>query len=206
MMIAQACGVAVRLVVTALAVGAGVVSVAACDAGSDGHPPRGEGVAQDSTSPIPPVRNPRDVGVFAQRTCELLTPRQTSDLGFPHQPEQRDAILDTTTCTWTASDSIGLTVRSLTVGLFTNNPTLEAAYRKRDSWPFFELTAVDGYPATVTRSNIDLPTCSIDVRTAERQNFTLAYNAEDLKSAPQRSCDVAKQVASAVLANLPPKG
>jgi len=92
--------------------------------------------------------------------------------------------------------------------MFTNNPTLEVAYsRDHRGLPFFELTEVAGYPAIITRTNADIAVCDIDIKAAERQSVTVIYHSEEpaLKNNPQQSCDVGKQIAAAVLMNLPPK-
>ncbi|HEX2289411.1 MAG TPA: hypothetical protein VHH53_04275, partial [Pseudonocardiaceae bacterium] len=87
-----------------------------------------------------------------------------------------------------------------------NNPTLEVAYGKREGLPFFELPEIAGNPAIVTRTNADIPSCDIDVKTAERQSVTVIYDSKEFDSNPQQSCEVGKQVAAAVLMNLPLKG
>ena len=92
--------------------------------------------------------------------------------------------------------------------MFTNNPTLEVVYSKgHRGLPFFELTEIAGYPAIVTRTNADIAHCDIDIKAAERQSVTVIYHSEEqtLKNNPQQSCEVGKQIAAAVLMNLPPK-
>jgi len=70
-----------------------------------------------------------------------------------------------------------------------------------------ELTQIAGYPAIITRTNADIAVCDIDVKAAERQSVTVIYHSEEqaLKNNPQQSCEVGKQIAAAVLMNLPPK-
>jgi hypothetical protein len=83
---------------------------------------------------------------------------------------------------------------------------LEVAYNQDRGLPFFELTEINGYPAIVSRTNADLPICDIDVKPAERQSVSVTYESQDFKNNPQQSCEVGKQVAAAVLMNLPLKG
>jgi hypothetical protein len=97
------------------------------------------------------------------------------------------------------------TVRTVLIDTFTNNPTLEIAYNKDRNRPFFDLTEIVGYPAIVTRTNADIPVCDIHVKPAERQSFSLTYESQEFRSNPQQSCEVGKQVAAAVLMNLPLK-
>lgn len=117
-------------------------------------------------------------------------------------PLQLSGLFGTVNCEWKNSTRN----RRVEISTLVGNPTLEVLYKKRSGFPYFELTAVDGYPIVVTRSNPDLPICVIDAKPAERQSVTVTYESDDLQSDPQRSCDVAKRVASAVLTNLPPKG
>lgn len=79
------------------------------------------------------------------------------------------------------------------------------AYAKNRSLPFFELTDIVGYPAIVTRTNADQAICDINVKAAERQSVSITYYMK-LFNNPQQSCEVGKQVAAAVVMNLPPKG
>jgi len=90
--------------------------------------------------------------------------------------------------------------------VFTNNLTLEAVYDRREGLPFFELTTVGGYPATVSRAVADLPICDIHVKPAELQSVTVSYRSDEFRDDPQQACVVGKQVAEAVLMNLPVKG
>lgn len=179
----------------------------ACGTNSDGKPVLGAQWSGNSVaSPIPLVQNPRDVAPMARRACDLLTPQQASVFGLDLPPKQTDGLFGTTDCKWTTVDHEGTTVRRVYVSMFTNNPTVEVAYAQRAGFAFFKLDLVNGYPSAITRSNADVPNCTFDVKTAERQSVTVTYDSEDLRSDPQRSCDVAKRVASAVLTNLPPKG
>jgi hypothetical protein len=82
---------------------------------------------------------------------------------------------------------------------------LEVVYDRERDRPFFELTEIAGYPAIATRSNPELPHCDIDVKPAERQSVSVSYDSKVFKNDPQRACEVGKQVAAAVLMNLPPK-
>ena len=90
--------------------------------------------------------------------------------------------------------------------MFTDNPTLEVGYAQDRGRPSFELAEISGYPALVSRPLADEPICDIDVKPAERQSFSVTYESRELKNDPQQSCEVGKQVAAAVLMNLPLKG
>jgi hypothetical protein len=156
-------------------------------------------------SPIPSVKNPRDVASMARRTCELLTPQQATGFGLDLPPRPSEAIFGTVACVWNSRTRERETVKRLDVSVFTNNPTLEVAYSKGQDRPFFELTEIAGYPAIVTRTNADIPRCGIDVKAAERQSVTVIYESKEFSRNPQQSCEAAKQVAAAVLMNVPLK-
>lgn len=156
-------------------------------------------------SPIPPVKNPRDVAAVARRTCDLLTPQQAIGFSFDLPPTPSDGLFDTVYCAWTSTTRDRSIVRRVSVRVFTNNPTLEVAYNKDRGRPSFELTETAGYPTVVSRSNADLPICDIDVKTAERQSVSITYESKEFNSNPQQSCVVGKQVAAAVVMNVPLK-
>ncbi|MGH3843068.1 MAG: DUF3558 domain-containing protein [Pseudonocardiaceae bacterium] len=187
-----------------IAVGA-VTLLAGCGADKNASQESGPPSATQSVSPIPPVKNPRDVAALARRPCGLLTAQQAAQFRLDLPPREYDAALGDMGCAWSSKTREQETVRSVRIDTFTNNPTLEVAYNKDRGRPFFELTEISGYPAIVSRTNANLPICTIDVKPAERQSFSLTYNSKEFDNNPQQSCDVAKQVAAAVLMNLPPK-
>ncbi|MGH4010300.1 MAG: DUF3558 domain-containing protein [Pseudonocardiaceae bacterium] len=156
-------------------------------------------------SPIPPVKNPRDVAPMAQRPCELLTPQQATGFALDLPPKQMDGLFRTLECEWTSTTHERQLLRSVHIRMFTNNPTLEVAYNQDRDRPFFELTEIADYPALVSRSNADLPICDIDVKPAEGQSVSITYESKEFNDNPQQACVVGKQVAEAVLMNLPLK-
>jgi Protein of unknown function (DUF3558) len=189
-----------------LAIAAGAVLLStACGATTGAAPVPSQPSSAPAANPIPPVKNPRDVAVLARRPCELLTAQQAKKFGLDLPPRQYDAGLGDLGCEWATTLRNQETIRKVQIDTFTNNPTLEVAYYKDRNRPFFELTNIAGYPAIVTRTNADLPICDIDVKPAERQSFSLTYESQEFKSNPQQSCEVGKQVAAAVLMNLPLK-
>ncbi|MGQ0776426.1 MAG: DUF3558 domain-containing protein [Pseudonocardiales bacterium] len=176
--------------------------LAGCASDADpGQPDPGQ-PSSSAVSPIPPVDNPRDVATMARRTCELLTPRQAAGFGPDLPPEPSDGLFGTIACQWRSNAGD----RRIGISLFTNNLTLETVYDRRESLPFFELTTVGGYPATVSRAVADLPICDIHVKPAELQSVTVSYRSDEFRGNPQQACVVGKQVAEAVVMNLPVKG
>lgn len=194
-----------RLAASVIATGC-VAALAGCGSGTSAPPKPVEPTATHATSPIPTVKNPRDITAIARRPCELLTAQQASGFGLDLPPTQYDAALDGVGCRWMSTTRDRRTYRTVIIDTFTNNLTLEAVYAREHGHPFFELTDIAGYPATVTRSNPDLPYCNIDVKPAEAQSFSVSYHSDTFNSDPQQACVVDKQVAAAVLMNLPPKG
>ena len=192
-----------NLIAGAIAAGV-VIALEGCSASTDEVPIPEQSTSAQAASPIPPVKNPRDVTVLARRPCELLTSEQAKkfELGLP--PKQYNAALGNIGCEWETTRGQEL-IRKVQVDSFTNNPTLEVVYSKYRNLPSFELTDIAGYPTITTRANADLPICDIDVKPAERQSFTLTYEGLEFRSNPQQSCEVGKQVAAAVLMNLPLK-
>lgn len=179
-----------------------LISLAGCGAEADSDQPRPAQQGVSAVSPIPQVDNPRDVAVMANRTCELLTTQQAAGFGLDLPPLQLEGLFGTVSCEWKNSGRD----RRVAISVFTNNPTLEAAYSQRQGRPFLELTDIAGYPTIATRSDADLPVCSILVKPAERQSFTVTYDADEFDKNPQQACGVGKQVAETVLMNLPVKG
>ena len=182
-----------------------MIALTGCGAATGAAPQPTQQSAAQPASPIPPVKNPRDVTALAKRPCELLTARQAQEFGLGLRPKQYDFVLGTVGCEWATTSPAQETVRQVNISTFTNNPTLEVVYSKDQNRPFFELTTIAGYPAIATRTNRDIPICDIYVKPAERQSFTLTYEGLEFRSNPQQSCEVGKQVAAAVLMNLPLK-
>lgn len=143
---------------------------------------------------------------LARRPCELLTAPQAKEFGLDVPPVQYDAALGQMGCEWTGTSREGEVLRQVIINTFTNNPTLDVVYNREHKSRFFELTEISGYPSIVTRSNPDLPHCHIDVKAAERQSFSVGYDSKLFDKNPQQACVVAKQIAAAVLMNLPLKG
>ncbi|MDQ4103391.1 MAG: DUF3558 domain-containing protein [Actinomycetota bacterium] len=178
---------------------------AGCGTGTKAPPEAAGPSLAPATSPIPPVNNPRDIAALSRRPCELLSPEQAQRFGLDLPPRQYDVALGDLGCEWITTTRDRERIRSVLIDTFTNNPTLEVAYSKRQGLPFFELTEIAGYPAIVTRANADIASCDIDVKPAERQSFSLNYDSREFADNPQQACEVGKQVAAAVLMNLPPK-
>jgi hypothetical protein len=159
-----------------------------------------------SANPIPVVKSPRNIAAVASRPCALLTAQQVGAFGLDLPPRVYNAELGDVGCEWTNVTRDRRISRRVQIDTFTNNPTLEIGYQQDQGRPFFELTEIIGYPALVSRPLADEPICDVDVKTAERQSFSLTYESKEFARDPQQACVVAKQIAAAVLMNLPLKG
>jgi len=182
-----------------------MIALTGCETDTSASPQLAQKSPAQPASPIPQVKKPRDVAALARRPCELLTTQQAREFGLSLPPKQYDFVLGTLGCKWATTSDNQETVRQVNISTLINNSTLEVVYSKDQNRPFFELTSIDDYPAIATRTNKEIPICDIYVKPAERQSFTLTYESEDFRSNPQQSCEVGKQVAAAVLMNLPLK-
>ncbi len=184
-----------------------VIGLVGCGGGTGAGPQAASPSPAPAVSPIPPVKNPRDVAAMARRPCELLTAQQATGFGFDLPPQESDGLFGTRDCQWRRTTREQELLQTVDITMFTNNPTLEVAYSKDRGLPFFELTEVAGYPAIVTRTNADIAHCDIEIKAAERQSVTVLYQSDEqaLKNNPQQSCEVGKKIAAAVVLNLPLK-
>lgn len=157
--------------------------------------------AAEAESPIPRVTEPRDVAVVAGWPCGLLSPEQAARFGLDRPPKLIQGVLGNMECEWRSSRADVWVY----ISIFTDKPTLEEVYERREILPYFELTEIRGYPAIVSRADATLPVCDIDIKTAERQSVTVSYDATRFNDQLQQGCVVGRQVAAAVLSNVPPK-
>lgn len=153
---------------------------------------------------IPRVEKPRNIVAVADRPCELLNPQQAAGFGLDRPPRQIPGTFGNVDCEWRSS-TLDVWVY---ISIFTNRPTLEEVYNRRESLPYFELTRIGGYPAIMSRTekDKDLPVCDIDVKPAERQSITVSFDSTEFSKQPQQSCVVGRRIAETVLSNLPPPG
>jgi hypothetical protein len=156
--------------------------------------------------PIPPVNNPRDVTTMTRRPCDVLTPQQATGFRLDLPGDQLAGLHGTLRCQWTTTTGTAREiVRMVDVSLSADNSSFEAAYSRDRGLAFFELTNIADYPAIVTRTNPNLPICTVRLKVAEKQSISVDYEDKTLNKNPQQSCEVGKRVAAAVLTNVPPK-
>jgi uncharacterized protein DUF3558 len=194
------------LIATVIIAGS-VIALASCGSGTGTPPQPVQSTPTQAASliPIPAVKNPRDVAAIAHRTCDLLTPQQAKNLGLDVPPTPSDGPFGTQDCTWQNITPDGLMTKRLSISVTTNNPALEVSYNQYRGRPDFKLIEIAGYPSLVSRSNVNLPSCDIDIKLADRQSLSITYIAREFSRNPQQSCVAAEQVMAAVVMNVPPK-
>jgi Protein of unknown function (DUF3558) len=119
----------------AFAAGALIV-LAACGTSTSTSPAAAQASSALAASPIPPVKNPRDITTLARRPCELLTAKQAKEFNLDLPPRQYNAGLGDLGCEWETTSHNQDLVRKVQIDTFTNNPTLEVAYSKDRNLPF----------------------------------------------------------------------
>jgi hypothetical protein len=155
---------------------------------------------------IPAIKNPRDVTAVANRPCMLLTAQQAAGFRLDMPPDQLSGLRGTQRCMWTKTTVPDRQiVRMVNVSMSTNGPAFETVYDRDRGLPSFELADLSGYPAIVTRTNTKSPICTIKIKTTEGQSLSVDYEDKELANNPQKSCETGKQVATAVLMNVPTK-
>jgi hypothetical protein len=192
-----------RRLLAGLLAASSLAAVAGCGNGAaangDGAAANGNG-APPSISPIPRVEKPRNINAVADRPCQLFPPQQAALFGLDRPPRQIRGTLGNNDCEWRNS-KLDVWVY---ISTYTNKLTLEEVYARRETLPYFELTQIGGYPATVSRAEAKLPVCDVDIKPAEYQSVTVSYDSTKLNNHPEQGCVVAKRVAEAVVGNLPP--
>jgi hypothetical protein len=167
------------------------LALAGCGTGTSGEP-----AAQ---SVIPPVAHPKDVRAVADRPCDLLNSQQAAGFGLDRPPRELPDAFGNVDCEWRSSRADVWVY----ISTFTDKPVLEEVYDKRETLFSFELTEIGDYPAIASRTDSTLPVCDIDIKLAEYQSVTVSYDSTAFNKIPQQGCVVGKQVARAVLQNLP---
>jgi hypothetical protein len=150
-------------------------------------------------SGAPKVNTPLDASRFVSQPCAVITASLLQQLEISEQgkPDTDSETAKTSgpLCIWHNRDK-GL---ALDVGLLTGNKNgLTDTYLGKAQFVYFEPTVVDGYPAVFNdlddyRSS---GTCNITVGISDALAFRAAIQDANLGT---KSCDKAKQVASAVI-------
>jgi hypothetical protein len=180
----------VVLVLVALLVG--------CSAGGGQSPVSRATPALSSTGhadPIPPVGDSKNLAATAP--CALLTPTQLAQnrIDLPGQPKD---VLGAPGCKWNNK------AHTQEIAMWVNIGTdvMHNVYVQRAAFPVFEITDVAGHPAIRTKDLRDGASCNFVVAAAERQALDVRFTS--LRQGLEEPCGPAREIAEAVLANLPP--
>jgi hypothetical protein len=156
---------------------------------------------------VPRVPTPLDGSAFEQDPCTSLTPAQRDQLslddgrpGTGDNPEQSDD-----SCAYADLDP--KTRLFVYVNYYPDwSKGLSDRHQQHNNgeWPFWEPTAVGGYPAVFFHYNIGDPTdCNVDVGISDTMVFNVKVFYYLWKGYDgQNTCAQAKTIASAVLATI----
>jgi hypothetical protein len=212
----------VRLINTTLSTAAVLLMMAGCADSEAGTPLAGGTTATtgttSSTTPsgepstpassdrygAPPVNNPLDATKFLTQPCAALTPQQVQGFNLSAQgkPDTDSAIAKHTgpSCKWGSSD----TGEGIDVHFVAGNKNgLADVYRAHGEgkWTgYWEVTSVDGYPGVFAFTTDGRPSGSCNLFVGISETLAFAINSQvQLKA---NACDLAKQVAAAVVETL----
>jgi hypothetical protein len=150
----------------------------------------------------PRVAEPRDLrGIPA---CQLLTPTQATGLGLDPATAKPDEFNSIYACDIHARDSS--TSASLGSAYRFEVGGLDRLYRNRqlflDGDGIFVPGTLDGFPTVITDAN-SADDCVLNVGVADDQVLVIDTGIDPYRST-LHACDLARDIASAVLTNLPP--
>jgi Protein of unknown function (DUF3558) len=148
-----------------------------------------------AADPIPPVRAPRDLA--GTPPCGLLTPAQLAASQID-LPSEANHVRDAPGCMWENTAH----TREIRIYVDLKYDVLHNVYARRATFPVFELTQVSGHPAIRTKDNAADTSCVFRVAVAPRQTFVVEFTS--LRQGLEEPCGPAKELAEAVLVNLPP--
>jgi hypothetical protein len=175
-----------------------VALLVGCTADSGQDPVSGAAPASSTTAhadPIPPVRDPKNLA--GTPPCALLTPVQLAQNRID-LPGQTKDVLGAPGCKW---DNKAHT-QEIAMWMNIGTDVLHNLYVQRATFPIFEIADVAGHPAIRTKDLSDGASCNFVVAAAERQALDIRFTS--LRQGLEEPCGPARELAEAVLANLPP--
>jgi hypothetical protein len=145
---------------------------------------------------VPTVDRPLDSRGI--RACQALTTEHLELLNLAADTASDRSNANASACGWTAHDG------SFEAGIALSTVRdLKLYYSLQSSFPVFESEVITGYPA-VRVSDVNSGSCVIVVGNADDQSFSARAGGF---SGPLRDmCATARDVASAALTSLPPRG
>ncbi|MDN5751596.1 MAG: DUF3558 domain-containing protein [Pseudonocardia sp.] len=145
----------------------------------------------------PPVTDPRDVRGIA--ACDLLTAEQEERIGLDAATEEQIRAGDDRGCEWRSTDGEGVISA---VGVQDPPVGLDGLYNVREAYPVFQPGEIDGRP--IVRADFvdtDGRDCSIFIGIADDQ---MIQARAGFAFQPGRGCEIVREMAAAMIANLPP--
>ncbi len=157
---------------------------------------------------MPKIEQPLDPTSYREKPCELLPPQLSQSLNYTNPGITTlngvGAIVGGPACNW-LMPGIGKEI-SVQLGLTNTDPSTPGlartfALREKGRIAYAEPTEVSGYPAAFADVTDGRPAgrCALAVAVADSEVF--AATAQGYQGA-QESCDLAKQVAEAVIQTL----
>lgn len=205
-----------RAKLTTIAVVLPLALLAACDSEATPPPPSTTSTSASPTTTtttftppagVPRVANPLDGSAFEQAPCTSLTPAQRKQLGLddgrPGTGDNPDQSEDS--CTYFDHDPATELIVYVNYYLEDVDGLSDRyKYQRNGSYPRWEPTNVDGYPAVVFHSNIGEPAdCNLDVGINDTTVFGVKVFYYRWKGwTGQDPCVQARSIASAVLATI----
>lgn len=183
-----------------LSVLSAILLMVGCTSGNDrpqASPGAGSPASTYAAVLAPPVTDPRDARDIA--ACELLTVEQKQSVGIDPGDDEQIRPGEDRGCIWTTSDGEGVLSA---VGVQNPPVGLDGLYRVRDEYPVFEPGQIAGRP--IVRADLvdtDDRDCRIFIGVADDQ---MIQASAKFAFQPGRGCEVAREMAEAMIANLPP--
>ncbi|MCP2261912.1 Protein of unknown function (DUF3558) [Streptoalloteichus tenebrarius] len=153
--------------------------------------------ANAGPSLAPRVANPKNLR--GQDACQLLTPQQQTQLTFTQPGKKGTSIFGEPECDW-SNDNLRIRLAS-----DTKRRGLEETYLRKERFPDFTPSTVDGYPAVRTGRNDKIKSCRVDLGVADDQVLYIEFDRNSRNNPEYEDpCGFAEKVGKMVLDNLPP--
>ena len=145
--------------------------------------------------PIPKIRDYKNLAGISP--CSLLTPGQlgANQMDLPARPKK---VVDAPGCQWENTPH----TREISIFVNVGHDVLHNVYAQREQYAVFEVTQLGEQPAIRTKNKAESTSCYYAVAAAQRQTFTLRFTS--LRQGLEEPCGPARELAEAVLSNLPP--
>ena len=147
-------------------------------------------------APIPTL--PLDGTAQTERPCGLLNESQLQAFGLQPDGRIQQLPLGAPACVWQGP---GFS-REVSAAVIVDRDYLVDTYRSRSMYQVFEPVSVGGQPAVAQQTTAQALTCTVTTGIAVGQ--AVDVSSTEFGDAPATPCEIARRVAEAVVANLPP--